>query len=865
MDPSPPFAALLKQRRKALDLTQRQLADRIGCATVTVQRIEQGSLRPSNQIVRRLADIFELPVDERDHFLRLARGNDLTDTLAPTTGVHSSRAPLPIPLTPLIGRAREVAAVCDTLEDSPTRIVTLTGPGGIGKTRLAHQIAADLASTFVDGIFFVDLAALNDADVVLTSIARTLELPENVGQALIENLKVFLGDKHLLLVLDNFEHVIEAAPLVATLLQTASRLKVLLTSRVVVGISGEQVIEVPPLICPDTTHVLPLEQLREYEAIRLFTERVQARQAGFAVAQENAAAITAICQQLEGVPLAIELAAARCTVLEPEELLARLNHQLQFLRGGTRSLPPRQQTMRATIDWSYQLLTEGEQRLFMRLAVFVGSWTLDAAEEVCDTTNGLDSDVLEGLHSLMDKHLVGLEVVHPPRGSVQRRFRRLATIQEYARERLDASGERDVWLRRHASYYLALTEAAAPALLGPDVSEWLEQLERDQDNIHAALQWTLDRGESELGLRLATALHGFWLRHGQVSDGCRALEAALNLHHTAPAAVRVRALIATISLAHAAGNRDHIRSYAEEALSLSEQIGDRWGIANALLELGRTPEALRLFQDTGETRGIAVTLLRAGCEALVVGEYATAYARLKESLGGFRQVGGRAEIAQVLEQLASVAREQGTYTQAHNLFEEGVALSRQVGNKLALAWHLHSWAEMALLQGDHAAAQEHAEESLALFRAAGNKRGMACVLHNLGYVAQYQDALEDMERFFVESLQLFQEQRVPAGIVHCLAGLAGASVHRQLACGTCMIEEMGQDRQRAARLFGAIEALRQAHGIQFWRLHQVEMERNVACARELMDDTTWAAAWAEGQVMTLEQTIEYAMEEISDT
>src|SRR5215203_4806389 len=445
----------------------------------------------------------------------------LPSEFPPLRTLESHPNNLPLQPTPLVGREREVEEISERLRSEQVHLLTLTGPGGTGKTRLALQAAADLLEEFEDGVFFVALATITDPELVPSTIAGPLGVKESAEQPLLETLKSFLQQKHLLLLLDNFEQVLEAAPLVGELVAADPKLKILATSRIPLRLYGEQEYMVPPLALPDPRVLPPLEVLAQYEAVRLFVERARAVKPDFEVTNESAPAVAEICARLDGLPLAIELAAARTKLLPPQALLSRLSNRLQLLKGGARNLPARQQTLRGTISWSYNLLNEEEKTLFWRLSVFSGGSTLEAIEEICDPEG--DIDVLEGVDSLVEKSLLRQEegVGEEPR------FVMLETVHEYAREKLEESGEAEKIKRAHAEHFLAMAEEANAELRGPEAAKGLERLEVEHDNMRAALSWAIGRQKVELGLRLAGALWRFWSVRGHYGEGRRWLEGAL--------------------------------------------------------------------------------------------------------------------------------------------------------------------------------------------------------------------------------------------------------------------------------------------------------------------------------------------------
>jgi predicted ATPase/class 3 adenylate cyclase len=525
---------------------------------------------------RRLKDLFR---PERV-FQLLAPG--LPAEFPPLRTLDAYRNNLPTQPTPLVGREREVGAVCEGLRRPEVRLLTLVGPGGTGKTRVGLQAAAELIEGFEGGVFFVALAALNDPALVASTVAQSLGVTETGDRPLEERLKEYLRNRETLLLLDNFEQVLEAAPLLEGLLGSAPRLKALATSRAALRLYGEHEFPVPPLELPDTRRLPEIEALAQYEAVRLFIERARAIKPDFAVTNENAPAIAEICARLDGLPLAIELAAARTRLLPPQAMLKRLDSRLKLLTGGARNLPERQRTLRGAIEWSHGLLAPEEQTLFARLAVFAGGRTLEAIEAVCDP--GGELDVFDGVESLLEKSLLRQE--EGPDG--EPRFVMLETIHEFARERLEEGGEAEEVKRAHAEFFLALAEETEPELRGPRQFSWFERLETEHDNLRAALSWSLETGNAELRLRIGGALRWFWNVRGYAGEGWRWVAAGLSGGEAAPAAVRAEALLGLGDLAQRQGDYERATEDLEASLALCREAGDRSGEARAQCGAGRS-------------------------------------------------------------------------------------------------------------------------------------------------------------------------------------------------------------------------------------------------------------------------------------
>jgi predicted ATPase/DNA-binding CsgD family transcriptional regulator len=729
---------------------------------------------------------------------------------------RGSAAPLPAPPTPLLGRERELIEVQVRLLRDDVRLLTLTGAGGSGKTRLAVEVARSLAENFVDGVCFVDLSSLSYPSQVIPAVAGALGIRERGGQSLSECLlEVLVGRQHLL-VLDNFEHLLAAAPQVVDLLASCPGLKILATSRAALRVRWEHEIVVWPLALPEAPQLADLEALARVPSVALFVERARSASPDFEFRPDDAAAIVEICRRLDGLPLALELAAARSRLLPPQALARRLASRLPTLGAGPRDLPARQQTLRASIAWSYELLNSQEQRLFRRLAVFAAGGRLDQVEQVCREPDELDADVLDGLAALVEHSLVRRETM--PDG--EPRLRMLETIREFALDQLEASGEAEAIGRRHALAYVALAEAAEPELFGARRMAWVTRLAADYDNLRTALSWLLDRQEADLSCRLAGALAWWWYPLGRVSTGRDWAEQALGCAGAdACSPPLAKVLFTAGALALFAGDDQLARRRLEASGLVCEKLRDAAGLARARLYLGiilaptdpvracRVQEqALAVFRDLGDARWLGVALLACGDRALGAGETTSARALFDQSLAVFRQLEDTMLAAEALNKLGDVARSSGEHRHAAALYTE----------------------------------------SLELLRRHGGETGVPGLLHNLGYVAQQYGEHRRALDHFAEALMRFRANADQRGIAECLAGVAGVA----LALGQA---------DRAARLFGAADACLQAADAALAAANVAEYERTLAAARTRLGPSAFASARQAGRAMSPEQSIAYAM------
>jgi predicted ATPase/DNA-binding CsgD family transcriptional regulator len=727
---------------------------------------------------------------------------------------------LPAPRSSFIGRQQELLEIKREL--ATTRILTLTGAGGSGKTRLALEVARDLIGSYPDGVWLVELAPLSEEELVPKAVAEALEVPERPGELLADTLADVLGSRELLLILDNCEHLVEAAARLAdSLLDSCPRLRILATSRETLDVPSEIVWPVPTLSIPDPQRPPAVEELEGSESARLFAERARRRDPTFSLSQHNARAVAEICQRLEGIPLAIELAAAPVRSLSVKQISERLEGSLELLTRGGRTAVRRQRTLRGALDWSHELLSEAERVLFRRLSVFAGGWTLEAAEAV-ESWDGLtQEDIFELLSGLVDKSLVLAEATRDG----EMRYRLLEPIRQYALEKLEESGEAEAVRRRHAEYCLTLAEEAEPGLEGAQQQKWVNRLEIEHDNIRTALSWSLERAEgAELGLRMGAALGEFWYLRSYLGEGLRWLEEAL-ARSEQTAAERARALQRVSLLAIYQGDFDRAVSASEEGLELEGvELFRRGGGDSVAAELRRT-------------MGLAVAHR---------GEDERAMEFFEESLALSREAGNSRGVANSLFRLGMMWRVEGDFERATELMEEALALCRESGDPALLASILTHLGMTFVFQGDLERAKAPLEEAAALLREQKHRTFLVVALMYLGWAALLQSDSELARALHTEGLELQREVGDRPAASESLGALA------------CVAQAQG-GASRAARLLGAAQALREVIGYQQESGDRALAEPYLAAARSRLGEAAWDVAYAEGREMTFEESVDYAL------
>ncbi|HEY0739570.1 MAG TPA: tetratricopeptide repeat protein [Herpetosiphonaceae bacterium] len=768
------FGTWVRRRRKALDLTQVALAHRVGCAEVSIRKWEADALRPSLEVAQRLADCLDIPAELHEKFVQAARAECCVDRLPkPAVAIELDRAAAPEPpsrppmprslpaqTTPLIGREDEITRVCSLLRESHVRLLTLTGPGGIGKTRLSLAVGAEVMPRslavdpeveplFPDGVFFVPLATLSDPNLVVVAIAQALAVQETNRQPLIESLKSFLHSRKLLLILDNFEHLLSAAGVVAGLLRAAPELKVLVTSRALLHVYGERSFSVPSLAYPDPAVLFSPELLLQCGAIQLFMDRVRAVDLSYPFDDAAISTVAQICRRLEGLPLAIELAAARISLYSPTDMLACLEQALPFLKGGAVDQDDRHQTLSHTIAWSYNLLKPSERTLFRRLAVFVGGFTLGAAISVCDLDN--TPDLLDEVQALLDQSL--LKKATSAGG--EPRFCMLAMIREFALIQLTLSGELEIVALRHAHHYRRLAEAAEPKLVRQESIAWLDRLDVEYSNLRAALGWLSERQEqAELGLGLAGALWQFWDLRGQFAEGRQWLDTLLASSEDLPAAARVKALDGAGVLAKNQGDYARATSLHEQSLAFWTAQADQLGIARSRLYLGVVACSTGNLSKAKDDLDSALTML---------------LALAAKTASPAPEVGQR--LTQVQNALGLVACGYSDYDQACRYFERALALSREQGNPGDEAHILSHLGGLKNRLRQYREAQEYLEQSLTIRRALRSQPGEAITLYNLAVAEQETFQYGEAQKHFLAALKIHQttgDRREQINVQLCL-------------------------------------------------------------------------------------------------
>jgi predicted ATPase/DNA-binding CsgD family transcriptional regulator len=719
---------------------------------------------------------------------------------------------LPLPLTPLIGREAALAEILSRLGQTQVRLISLTGPPGVGKTRLGLQAAHEVQLDFTDGVYFVALASIQDPDLVVPTIAQTLGLPQEGERQPLDRLRAFLPDKQLLLVLDNFEQVVAAAPALVDLLALGPGLKMLVTSRAALRLRGEYEIAVSPLAVPDLERLSGVTGLAEYAAVSLFVERAQSIKPDFQLTTANAPHVAEICARLDGLPLALELAAARIKLLSPQTILARLERRMELLAGGPVDLPARQQTLRQTLDWSYNLLTPDEQRLFRRLAVFVGGCTLAGAEAVAHAAGEPALEVINTAALLIDKSLI--RQIEP--AGNEPRLVMLESIHDYALDQLAANQEETAVRRSHLSYYVDLAETAEAGLNGPAQPYWLNRLEVEHGNLRAALRQALAQDELGQFLRLAGAVWQFWFLRGYMSEGQRWLEAGLAKAQAVTAAVRAKAYGGAGVLAAYLGNYRQAKFFSEQSLTASQALDFKPGIAGALNTLA----------------------FIAGMQ----GDHANARAFGQESVAICRALDNRPELARALNFAAIAAWLRGDYPAAQALVEEGLTLARLLDDQQRVASFLYGLGLVTVAQGRFISARPYFAEALATLRALGDKRSITMCLAGLADIALSQNDTTTACTLAQEALLILNEVGDRWFAAYSLDGLAVALT-------------VEGDMDRAARFFGAATGLRQALGAALPVPRQPAYDRYLPIVQARLDQPSFNAAWAEGQAMTLEQLV----------
>jgi predicted ATPase/DNA-binding winged helix-turn-helix (wHTH) protein len=759
------------------------------------------------------AGVIQRPT-KTDHFpttdpFDLSDGLELSSAKIARAKVVRKRNDLPTPRTSLVGREQQVAEATELLLRGNVRLLTLTGPGGAGKTRLAVAVAAAIADRFTAGVQFVSLASISNPDLVALALADALEIQQVPNRTIPQ----LIGDQlrnsgPFLLLLDNFEQILLAATVVAETLEACPSLKILVTSRSCLHIYGEQEFPVAPLA--------------QNSAIELFAQRAAAVWPDFAVTSENAPAVQEICSRLDGLPLAIELAAARTKVLSPSAILDRLQSRLQLLTGGALDLPERQQTLRNAIDWSHDLLNDAEGKLFRRFSVFVGGCTLEAAEAVCNTSRDLGIDLFEGLSSLVDKNLVQ----RVDRAEAEPRFAMLETIREYALERLTDSGEQSAARRAHAAYCLVLAEEGNPELGPADRARWLSQCDVEIDNFRFALDWLFQTLDLDWGFRLCVALFRFWDMREHLTESRDRLETVLRLAGAERPKERARVSFFLGALITTQGDYPAAGSFLEQSLSLYEELGDQSGIAASL-------------------NALAVS-------ARDRGDYPTAQSSFERSLACWRMLSDRLAIARCLHNLASVVKIRGDYARARWALCEATGIFEELGDRSGAAWSISQQGDIAREQGDVHAARGLYQRALSAFREAGDPWGSARSLTDLGYIDCEQGDLLAAHAAYREALEIFAGLGHRRGMARALEGCACLALARRHPA-------------RALTLAAVAAHLRQLISARLPQAEQSKLNQTLLLAWESLSDAEGKHAWAEGSAMSLEKAIQYSLEETEST
>ncbi len=890
MDIEGSFGPWLRKRRRALDLTQEEFARRVGCARITVRKMEADQLRPSRQMAESLRGVLGVPDAERERFLRFARGGSPAGVPPESSPKHN----LPLQLTSFIGREREIARLRSLLETH--RLVTLTGAGGVGKTRLALQLASEISFGFRDGAWFIDLAPLSDGALIPSIVLRLLGLSVGREREPMQALTQHLADKTLQLILDNCEHLLEDACRFAEgVLQAGTGIRVVATSREALDVMGEQLYRVPSLATPSLNSPLAIDELADYESVRLFTDRASLALPDFGITSANAAQVAQICAHLDGIPLAIELAAARLCSMPLETLASRLDDRFRLLSHGAQTVMPRHQTLRAAIDWSYQLLSASERLLLQRLTVFRGGNSVEAAEAVC-IGEGIDSgDVLDLLARLTDKSMLSLDA--------HGRYRMLETVRQYAAEALDVSGHAEGIRDRHLQYMLAFAEQAEPHLFHDEQMIWLARLDWELDNLRAALSWA-EQHEADAFLRLANALWRYWDLRFLHHEGAEWLEKALAQTRNSRTVPRARALANLASFYMNFENVKKVRQFAQQSYALAAHLEDERSMTNALdlldypLFFDGTPvagspgeQALASARELGDQWLIASSLWVLGQHARFLNDLDLARSFFEQGVDAARLCGDRRQTAGHLLELGNLWTAQGEGERAMPLLEEAESIMKEMddvpnmsdcflyqaaaelvrqnyrrakqlaeqGYQLCSSHGIHVHAMYGLVYcglaewglGNLQGLRESSQAAMLAARQAEDRIAQAVALFRLGDACRLSGDDGMARKHYVHALQLSRREKFKEGYCHCLQGLGALALTEG-------------DAVRAARFFAARARIRESVLAEdYFPIMVRERERLMAQARTQLGDGAFSKAWAEGQAMSEEEMFTQALKEQS--
>ena len=826
----------------------RQLVRELSAAGLPLQLVDLGE--------HGLRDLREV-----EHVFQLTAPG-LPSDFPPLKSLSRQTHNLPPQLTPFIGREALVAEIRGRLEQPGVRLLTLTGPGGAGKTRLALQVATELVEAYADGVWFVPLAPVTSATLVPATIAGALGIRETAADSIEATLRAYLRPRRLLLVLDNFEHVVDASPLVADLLSQCPDIQVLATSRAPLHLSGEHELPVPSLELPSAENGLRVDDALASEAVRLFVDRARAVQSHFELTEDNVEAVVAICRRLDGLPLAIELAASRVRLLPPKAILARLDSRLTLLTGGGRDRPERQQTLRGAIAWSHDLLDGSQQTLFRRLGVFAGGWTLDAAEAVVGFGADPPLPVFDGLDALNDSSLIRLQELSDGDEAADPRFVMLQTIHEFATEQLVASGELEQAKENHAAWFLDLAIEAEPQLPGPSAVSWLDRLESDHDNLRAALDWLGTKGDGQRAVTLAAAMWRFWWLRGHITEGRKQLETALAVDGATAAAARATALDGAGVLAETQGDYDRAEALHREALALSRERDDKTGIARALGNLGVVAfdrgdddqatvlleESLALAREIGDQFLVATALNDLGAVAFKRADLEGAERLYQESLSLRRRAGSGSEIARALNNLGSVAIAREALTDACQFFSESLSLYRDAGDRWGAAGALIGLAVANHRQGDSPRAVALLEESLSLFREVGDRRSAALAALNLADALRDSGDLTQAGIHYRDAITGFDAIEDQVLVAQGLQGLGSLLVR-------------AGELERAATLLAAASnlTLDKEPGSGEGSPESASLAADLAAIRGALGEDAFTAAWDAGRALSCDAAVQAAL------